>query len=121
MTVTCPACSFRFNEQAKTNRSPEEHKHFFAMIGAAYSNWPHNYAFQPLDSEALRTFLQMRAGAVDTIQRPSGEIWMVPRSIEYKKMSHGQFHQLHERVSRIIGEVIGVSGDELLAKQIEVA
>lgn len=121
MTVTCPACSFRFNEKAKTNRSPGEHRHYFAMIGAAFINWPHGYAFQPLDPIALRTFLQMRAGAVETIQRPSGEIWMIPRSIEYTKMSHQQFHELHERVSRIIGEVIGVPGDELLELQKEVA
>ena len=121
MTVTCPACSFRFNENAKTNRSPEEHKRYFAMIGAAFSNWPEQYDFKPLDAEELRTFLQMRAGAVQVVKSSTGDMWMVPRSIEYKKMSQQQFHELHHRVSRIIGEVIGVPGDELLERQKEVA
>tara|TARA_R110000772_G_scaffold25515_1_gene66461 strand:- start:3572 stop:3937 length:366 start_codon:yes stop_codon:yes gene_type:complete len=121
MTVTCPACSFRFNETAKADRSTPEHRRYFGMIKAAFDNWPIKHQFQPLDSAALRIFLQCRAGAVEAIQAPTGQIYLIPRSIEYQKMPHNQFHQLHERVSRIIGEVIGVSGDELLAKQTGVA
>ena len=121
MTITCPACSFRFSESAKVDRSTPEHRRYFGMIKAAFDNWPIGHQFQPLDSAALRTFLQCRAGAVEAIQAPTGQIYLIPRSIEYKKMSHTQFHQLSERVSKIIGEVVGVSGDELLERQKEVA
>ena len=121
MTVTCPACSYRFSETLKVDRSTPEHRRYFAMIKAAFDNWPSGHQFQPLDAAALRTFLQCRAGAVDAIQSPNGQIYLIPRSIEYRKMSHRQFHELSERVSRIIGEIIGVSGDELLEKQSEVA
>lgn len=119
--ITCPACSFRFNEKAKKDRSTPEHRRYFAMIKAAFDNWPVSYDFQPLDAAALRTFLQMRAGAVDTIQASNGAIYMLPRSIAYDKMGRVQFHELSERVSRIIGEVIGVSGNDLLERQSEVA
>lgn len=121
MTITCPACSFRFNENAKSDRSSPEHRRYFAMIKAAFDNWPVGHQFQPLDSTALRTFLQCRAGAVEAIQAPTGQIYLIPRSIAYEKMSHRQFHELSERVSRIIGEIIGVSGNELLERQVEVA
>ncbi len=121
MTVTCPACSFRFSEKAKVDRSTPEHRRYFAMIKAAFDNWPIGHQFQPLDSAALRTFLQCRAGAVEAIQSPNGQIYLIPRSIEYQKMPHRQFHELSERVSKIIGEVIGVPGAELLERQKEIA
>lgn len=117
----CPACSFRFNPKAKKPRSTAEHRHYFAMIGAAFANWPEQYDFQPIDPEALRFFLQMRAGWVDTARSPNGNVYMLPRSIQYEKMPQRRFHELHHRVSRIIGEIIGTPGDELLERQKEVA
>ncbi len=121
--IDCPACAFRFNPSAKKPRSTPEHRHYFAMIGAAFANWPDRdvYQFQPIDPEALRLFLQMRAGWVDTVQAADGSVYMLPRSTQYEKMTQRRFHELHHRVSRIIGDIIGVPGDELLEKQSEVA
>lgn len=113
--ITCPACSHSFNDRVKLKRSSPAHRRYFGMIKAAYHNWPFDYQFQPIDAGALRTFLQMRAGWVDTIVSPTtGSIYMIPRSVSFDKMDQRQFGELTDRVSRILGEIIGVTGDELL-------
>lgn len=112
--ITCPACSHEFNERAKLKRSSPAHRRYFGMIKLAFENWPSDYQFQPIDSAALRTFLQMRAGWVDTLVSSIGSIYMIPRSVAFDKMDQRQFGELTDRVSRIIGEVIGVTGDDLI-------
>ena len=122
MTVTCPACSWQFNENTKRHRSDPQHRRYFAMIGAAFKNWPESYEYQPLDAEALRVFLQMLAGCVDVVKSAkTGDTYLVPRSIKYSKMSQQTFSELNFRVENIIEKIIGVSGDKLLEMSSEVA
>lgn len=115
--IQCPACSFAFTPRKNLRRSTPAHRRYFGMLNLAWSNWPTTYSFQPIDAEAMRTFLQMRAGWVDTIQASTGSIYMLPRSIAFDKMNQAQFNELSDRVSRIIGEIIGVTGDVLLDRE----
>ena len=112
--IQCPACSFEFTPRKSMRRSTPAHRRYFCMLKLAWSNWPTGYDFQPIDAHAMREFLQMRAGWVDTVQAKNGAIYMLPRSIAYDKMSQAKFGELSDRVSRIIGEIIGKTGDEML-------
>ena len=47
-------------------------------------------------------------------------VWK-PKSIKYEKLSHTRACELFEKVNWIIRDEIGVSGDELLERQKEVA
>lgn len=43
-------------------RSPAHHRRTFALINAAYENWPDTHAFQPDSAEHLRAWLVIEAG-----------------------------------------------------------
>lgn len=43
-------------------RSIDQHKRFFAVVKAAFDNWPHAHKFQPDNAEHLRAWLLVRAG-----------------------------------------------------------
>ena len=47
-------------------------------------------------------------------------IWRA-KSIKYEKLTHHQACELFEKVNYVIGDEIGISGDELLQRQKEVA
>lgn len=66
---SCPACGYI----AGKSRSTADHRRFFAVIRAAFQNWPENHEFQPDDAEHLRAWLLCRAGYRDvtTIPVPS--------------------------------------------------
>lgn len=119
MKHRCPACSFEFTPTAK-KRSLPAHRRYFAMIGATFVNWPERHPYQPIDAEALRIYLQMEAGWATPVKK-NGETYLIPLSIAFEKMREDQFQELAHRVSRIIGENIGVTGNELLEEHKQVA
>lgn len=49
----CPHCGCVLSKP----RSPKAHRFFFAMMDAAYDNWPATHEFQPTDCEQLRAWL----------------------------------------------------------------
>ena len=55
---TCPTCG------AKTTkpRSEADHRRFFALIRAAFDQWPEGHDFQPDSAEHLRAWLLCKAG-----------------------------------------------------------
>lgn len=65
--MKCPVCG---HDERKKARSLPQHRRYFAIINAAYSQWPESYLdFQPRSSEHLRKWLQVEAGygvGVDT-------------------------------------------------------
>ena len=61
----CPTCG-RSNAQ----RTDEEHNLLFAVIGAAFDNWPEIHAFRPVDTEHLRAWLQIEVNDVDEFEVP---------------------------------------------------
>ncbi len=63
----CPACSHTWNSKTGKPRSTPQHRRFFGMVKAAYSNWPVSHEFQPTDPEHLRKWLIAKAGWVDRV------------------------------------------------------
>lgn len=60
----CPHCGCEI-EKAGKPRSPEQHRRFFALIRAAYQQWPESAEFQPDNEEHLRKWLTAAAGYRD--------------------------------------------------------
>lgn len=58
----CPHCGALLTRP----RSEADHRRFFALIAAAYHQWPELHDFQPDDAEHLRAWLLCKAGYKDT-------------------------------------------------------
>jgi len=58
----CPECGAILTKP----RSIQDHRRFFAVIAAAYNNWPHGHPFQPSSAEHLRAYLLVEAGYAET-------------------------------------------------------
>ena len=65
--TTCGHCGCEQTEchhcgKPLSNRSESDHRRFFALIRAAFQNWPEQHEFQPDDAEHLRAWLLCKAG-----------------------------------------------------------
>lgn len=56
--LECPHCGVVLTK----NRSGPDHRRFFALIKAAFDQWPENHDFTPDSAEALRAWLTCKAG-----------------------------------------------------------
>ncbi|MCB0066586.1 MAG: hypothetical protein KDD77_05520 [Caldilineaceae bacterium] len=67
---SCPHCGMPL---AKA-RSEADHRRFFAVIAAAFEQWPEGHEFQPDNSEHLRAWLTCKAGYREAtyIELPDG-------------------------------------------------
>lgn len=60
--ATCPECGTCFDVALpKKDRSIADHRRFFALIGAAFTQWPTAHEFQPESEEHLRAWLLCKA------------------------------------------------------------
>ena len=59
MPNTCSHCGCDLRD---IPRSPPQHRRFFAVVAAAFDQWPHDHGFQPEDREHLRAYLLIMAG-----------------------------------------------------------
>jgi len=137
--TTCPHCGSK-------PRSSEDHRRFFALISAAFDQWPEGADFTPDNAEHLRAWLLCKANyrkttmietdepaatvvaieaafrAADTYAfvRPYGEGVAVysPKSVSWDKLDQKKFGPIRDGVTAVIEDVIGVNADELL-KQTE--
>ncbi len=57
--TSCPHCGC---DNDAPPRSSVQHRRFFAVVAAAFDQWPHDHGFQPEDSEHLRAYLLIMAG-----------------------------------------------------------
>ncbi len=60
----CPHCGGILTK----GRSLPDHRRFFALVHAAYHQWPESHEFQPRDVTHLRAWLTCKAGYRDTTQ-----------------------------------------------------
>jgi len=66
VSKTCSACG----QTRKRIRSEPDHRRFFALIAAAFANWPESHKFQPSNAEHLRAWLTIHAGHYDIVTVP---------------------------------------------------
>ncbi len=134
---SCPACNRPFDKP----RSMPHHRRFFAVIDAAFPQWPEGADFQPTDSEQLRAYLLVKTGyytltvidpqCPDTLNvlRSSAYTFVLtkndrieiytPKSIA--KMGQREFAPVADAVDAAIEKYVGVSADKLLRETKEVA
>ena len=60
----CPNCGTVIEHA----RSGPDHRRFFALISAAFTNWPEHHEHQPANEEVLRAYLLIRAGHIDVVE-----------------------------------------------------
>lgn len=63
---SCPHCGGILHK----HRSEPDHRRFFAVIAAAFANWPERHDFHPSSSEHLRSWLLCKAGHYDVTTIP---------------------------------------------------
>lgn len=136
--TTCPHCGSK-------PRSSEDHRRFFALISAAFDQWPEGADFTPDNAEHLRAWLLCKANyrkttmietyepaatavaieaafrAADTYAfvRPYGDGVAVysPKSLRFDKTDQKAFNAVRDEVSSIIESVIGVTAEQLLREK----
>jgi len=64
MAPECPKCGYALTKA----RSSQDHRRFFALLWAAFDNWPETHEFQPGDSEHLRAWLLCQIGYRETVR-----------------------------------------------------
>lgn len=128
-------------------RSVDQHRRFFAVIKAAFDNWPEAHSFQPDSAEHLRAWLLVKAkhrvinefyldGDADEMARVIPVItasmlrkhswaWAkgnclyvcVPVSINFETVSHQEFQKINDDVDEIIRVEAGLDPDALLREK----
>jgi hypothetical protein len=59
--MTCPCCGYAEPKKGKP-RSLDQHRRYFLLIAAAMEHWPEHHEHQFTSIEALRKYLEMKAG-----------------------------------------------------------
>ena len=59
--MTCPCCGYHESKKGKS-RSLDQHRRYFLLVAAAYEHWPEAHEHQFTSIEALRKYLEMKAG-----------------------------------------------------------
>lgn len=132
----CPHCG-------SAPRSNDDHKRFFALIAAAYDQWPESHEFQPDSAEHLRSWLLCKINyrnttMVETSTDPKAAVLVVeaafkaagsyafvrpygdglavyaPKSIAWDKLDQKQFGPVRDEVSGLIESVLSVTAEQLL-------
>lgn len=126
-------------------RSSDDHRRFFALVKAAFEQWPEGGDFTPDNIDHLRAYLLCKAGyrkttmietdepaatvaaieaafrAADTYAfvRPYGDGVAVysPKSLRFDKTDQKAFNAVRDEVSSIIESVIGVTAEQLLREK----
>lgn len=78
-------------------RSVQHHRLFFAMVRKIAQATP-----TPLNEEALRDYITVKAGHVNTIPLAFGKVYRAPASIAFDKMDQIQFRAFFDRAVEII-------------------
>ena len=64
--VFCPECGVILIGEDK-ERSTPQHRRLFAVVKAAFANWPEKHEFKPGNIREMRAWLVCRAGHYDTM------------------------------------------------------
>jgi len=131
----CPHCG-------KSDRSPRsglDHRRLFAIITAAFDNWPEDHHFKPKDAEHLRKWLLVEAGRFDVVTVDKGPLDLleafsiavqvahrlngfvrvdpeadklyvdVPHSMDFRRMSQRDFAPVRKAIEQILCAELGVT------------
>lgn len=116
----CPTCG----NADPFDRSPEEHKFFFAVVRMAFDNWPEQHNFVPRDAEHLRAWLLIEVGHYreQEFVRPAGVTNDGFRNFirswrEFANAKDVRIFPTHNGVRMRIAKSIKKAGDERIGKK----
>jgi len=141
--MNCPVCDSKLPIAGGKPRSLDQHRRYFAVIRAAFVQWPERDNFS--DKNEFRKYLQIMAGAGDVVAeipvaglgkeiakfiamqaikaaggyavpliRGDNLRIVKPKSVAFDKMKHADFCRLSDDVCALIEEKLGVSADDLI-------
>lgn len=98
-----------FEIKYTAKRNIRFHRKFFGLIKLAYENQS-DYRL----SEDLRRDLLIASGNYDEIvNKMTGEIYKVPKSLQFSKMDETEFSQVYESVKEVISSWLGIDNQTL--------
>ena len=86
----------------KKPRDYTNHKRYFALLNLTFSNQERYTNF-----EHFRKAVQIEAGHVDEIIRLSGEIVLVPKSIDYSTLDELEFSVVFSATMAVCARILG--------------
>ena len=90
-------------------RSPENHRHFFAILRVALQ---HLDGYQ--NEDALLDAVKLAVGHVRYVRRTNGEVIDLPATINFGAMPEDEFKRFKNRALYVLGELIGTDPVQLL-------
>ena len=90
-------------------RSPEFHRRFFAILRRVCEN---SDIYQ--DEEELLSCLKIACGHTKPIQLPNGEVYRLPRSINFASCGQDAFQRFTKRALYVLGQMTGIDPESLL-------
>jgi hypothetical protein len=95
-------------------RSPEFHRRFFAILRRVVET---SDVYQ--DEEELLSCLKICVGHTKPVQLPNGEVYRLPRSINFASLGQDAFQRFVKRSLYVLGKMIGVDPESLLKEATE--
>lgn len=93
----------------KEPRNPLFHAKMFAVLQTTLDNLPEASGLNRLNSYELLKAIQFDIGEVETMQKLSGEIVLVPKSIAFESMDNIEFAEIYKKIVPICEKLIGAS------------
>jgi Protein of unknown function (DUF1367) len=90
-------------------RNPYHHRWFFALLNKVVSNSDRFH-----DEDELLSCLKVACGHTKPIQLLSGEIYRLPRSINFASMSQDAFQRFTKRALYVLGQMTGIDPESLI-------
>lgn len=78
--------TYRIVATRAAGRSVQAHRLLFALIGIARENYD-----GPISTKTVLQILKLRTGWVDVVSLLSGEVIMIPKSIDFQSMGRDEF------------------------------
>lgn len=98
-----------FEIEYKKKRNIKFHRKFYALLNLYFDN---QQLFTNLDD--LRYCLLLESGISEEKTNPlTGEVFKVPKSLQFQKMDEIEFNKVYEAVKNTISKLLSVSNEEL--------
>ena len=95
-------------------RSPDFHRRFFAILRRVCET---SDKYQ--DEEELLSCLKICVGHTKPVQLPNGEVYRLPRSINFASLGQDAFQRFTRRALYVLGQMLGVDPELLLKEATE--
>lgn len=98
-----------FEIEYTKKRNVKFHRKYFALLKLCFENQNDYHIF-----EHLRRDLTIISGYYDeVVNKITGEVYKVPKSIQFSKMGENEFNELYNDTKEIISKWLGISHEQI--------